>query len=323
MKILKMVEWQQKVKWIILVFIAVLVFSESGCREAGQIFTNTTNITTETATLITVSQPEDSTKITTPQYTLTPTRISLNINHNCTNINLIPRERITQAKTEIKVLYLHTSHGNQVSIGMNKLQEIDHLYNFNETGSDGALLYREIWTDLGTNGDTTWVDTTNKALNDPVNIDINVVMWSWCSGMSANTEIGVSAYLEAMSDLEKRYPKITFVYMTGHLDGTGISGNLNERNNQVRQWCNKNNKVLFDFADIESYDPDNNYFLDKGADADCSYDGGNWAEAWVQNHPNQEIGGTGYFEHTHVLNCNLKGRAFWWMISNIAGSQAK
>ena len=56
--------------------------------------------------------------------------------------------------------------------------------------------------------------------------------------------------------LETDYPKITFVYMTAHLDGSGADGNTNQRNEQIRAYCRANNKVLFDFADIESYDPD-------------------------------------------------------------------
>ncbi len=59
-----------------------------------------------------------------------------------------------------------------------------------------------------------------------------------------------------MNQLETDYPDVTFVYMTGHLNGTGPEGNVNTRNNQIRNFCIENHKVLYDFADIESYDPD-------------------------------------------------------------------
>ena len=71
-----------------------------------------------------------------------------------------------------------------------------------------------------------------------------------------------SLYLSLMDGLEQEFPGVTFVYMTGHLTGTGVGGNLNQRNEQIRAYCRANNKVLFDFADIESYDPDGDYFLD-------------------------------------------------------------
>ncbi len=313
-------EWHRILKWIIVAGIAVIVLGESGCSEKELPLSITPDTTTVITPTITVPTSDHPTPTASPTTTMVPIKTMLLIDHTCTNIQLIPRESITQAKAKMKVLYFHSSHGNQISVGMDNLQKIDHLYNYDESGSDGGLLYRQEWTDLGTDGDTTWVDTTKKALNDPENSDISVVMWSWCSGMSINTETGVNTYLEAMDTLEKQYPKITFIYMTGHLDGTGVSGNLNVRNNQIRQWCKENKKILFDFADIESYNPDNNYFLDKGASDDCSYDGGNWAEEWVTAHPSHEMGGTGYFEHTHVLNCNLKGSAFWWMMAKIAVS---
>jgi hypothetical protein len=44
--------------------------------------------------------------------------------------------------------------------------------------------------------------------------------------------------------------------MTGHLDGTGLTGNLNISNEQIRNHCRINKKFLLDFADIESYNPD-------------------------------------------------------------------
>ena len=43
--------------------------------------------------------------------------------------------------------------------------------------------------------------------------------------------------------------------MTGRLDGTGLNGTVNLRNEQIRNYARKHNKILFDFADIESYDP--------------------------------------------------------------------
>ena len=51
--------------------------------------------------------------------------------------------------------------------------------------------------------------------------------------------------------------------MTGHLDGTGPSGNLYARNDQIRDYCVANGKVLFDFADIESWDPGGVYYPDE------------------------------------------------------------
>lgn len=82
----------------------------------------------------------------------------------------------------------------------------------------------------------TWRDAATTMLNMSEN-DRNVVMWSWCGGASDNDEGGINAYLNAMNQLEIEYPDVKFIYMTGHLDGSGTSGNLHQRNEQIRKYC--------------------------------------------------------------------------------------
>ena len=160
----------------------------------------------------------------------------------------------------------------------------------------------------------------------------NVIAWAWCGGLSDYNQLGKGAtagqvddYLKAMTRLETDYPKITFVYMTAHLDGSGAGGNTNQRNEQIRAYCRANNKVLFDFADIESYDPDGTRnYMTLGGNQDCSYSGGNWADEWLAGNPASKLGyADGYdaadTNHTRILNNNLKGRAFWWLLARIAG----
>ena len=77
-------------------------------------------------------------------------------------------------------------------------------------------------------------------------------MWSWCGQVSSASAADIDTYLNLMSQLEADYADVNFVYMTGHLDGSGPAGNLYTRNNQIRTYARSNGKVLFDFADIES-----------------------------------------------------------------------
>lgn len=154
-------------------------------------------------------------------------------------------------------------------------------------------------------------------------------MWSWCGQQSDNSEETTQRYLDTMAEFEIEYPNMRFIYMTGHTDGTGETGNLNLRNDQVRDYCIANNKVLFDFADIESYDPDGNYYLDKATDDECYYwvEGTqyNWAMDWCNDHADSDLceGDNTCIAcgcaHSVYLNCNLKGRAFWWMMARLAG----
>lgn len=248
------------------------------------------------------------------------------INHNHTNLAAIPAYWIKAAKANLRVFYGHTSHGSQPVTGMEVLmsQTPSGLYNLTTDGSvqPGALSLDDHYGDmgdLGHNGDTTWADLTRDYLNAHPNI--NVVVWSWCGGVSDNTVAGINAYLNAMNQLEQEYPGVTFVYMTGHLDGTGVSGNLNQRNEQIRAYCQANGKVLFDFADIESYDPAGNGYLNRGADDGCYYDNWtrNWAQEWCAAHPSDARCAWCDCAHSEPLNCALKGRAFWWMLARIAG----
>jgi hypothetical protein len=55
---------------------------------------------------------------------------------------------------------------------------------------------------------------------------VNVVIWSWCGQVSSATEADITTYLGLMSGLESDFPSVTFVSMTGHLDGTGLGGSL-------------------------------------------------------------------------------------------------
>ena len=239
--------------------------------------------------------------------------------HNRTDISQVPPAWIASAKSTLKIWYGHTSHGSQVTTGMENLRSAYGVtYNFNSDGTGGALSYREISGDLGVGGDLGWRDTTRSQLDQPDN-DRNMVIWSWCGGASTSTQGGINVYLATMNQLEIDYPGVRFVYMTGHLDGSGVAGNLNARNNQIRSYCRANNKILFDFADIESYDPDGNYFLDRNANDGCDYTGGNWAQEWCAAHSSPGLCATCDCAHSQPLNCNLKARAFWWMLAQVAG----
>jgi hypothetical protein len=218
----------------------------------------------------------------------------------------IPSSVILQARNQFDIFYGHTSHGSQIVTGMDMIYAEDTLYHYN--GGAGTLSISEYGSDLGWNGDTAWVTVTRQQLNQPGNT-INMVMWSWCGGVSGNDEAGINIYLNAMNQLEHDYPNVRFIYMTGHLDGSGPTGTLYVRNNQIRTYCALNNKILFDFADIESYDPNGTYYPD-GAD-DCA-----WCSSWCASHSCPDCSGCA---HSHCFNCYLKGHAIWWLLARLTG----
>ncbi len=219
----------------------------------------------------------------------------------------IPVATIQAVQSGYQIWYGHTSHGSQIVTGMDMLYAEDSQYAFN-AGAGSLALEERGDVDLGQEGNLDWVDITRGVLDEPGN-NINVVMWSWCGGVSENTEAGIDAYLDAMNQLETDYADVTFIYMTGHLDGTGPSENLYVRNNQIRNYCQTNGKILFDFADIESYDPDGTYYPD-GSDA-CE-----WCVNWCATHTCPTCTEC---QHSECFNCYQKGRAFWWLMARISG----
>jgi len=246
------------------------------------------------------------------------------IDHTCIDLDAVPVSYVEQAKQQFRLTYGHTSHGSQIVSGMALLRDLPSSpYTYNNDGSGGALSLhdRTPGGDLGHNGDLAWEQAT-RALLEHSSCDRNMVMWSWCGGCSDNTVEGMNMYLNAMDQLEEDYPDVTFIYMTGHLDGSGEEGNLHQRNEQIRAFCRANDKVLFDFADIESYDPDGNYFLDKYATDNCDYRDSqgqqhNWADEWCARNPGKC--GSCSCAHSKCLNCQQKGKAFWWMMARLAG----
>ncbi len=253
------------------------------------------------------------------------------INHENTNLSDIPEQYIVAAKKDLHIVYGHTSHGSQLITGMTGLVSFKgNLYAWKHEDSDATLDIHDYGMpgDLGNPDRVTWEkETRDYIANNP---KVNVVIWSWCGEVSSASEADISTYLNLMDGLEKDFPNIRFVYMTGHLDGTGLSGNLHIRNEQIRKYCNDNNKILYDFEDIESYDPDGTYFGDKKPNDNCDYDSdnngskdANWAIQWQNSHTENTDWYSCSSAHSQPLNANQKAYAAWWLWARLAGWDGK
>jgi hypothetical protein len=220
--------------------------------------------------------------------------------HAVSGFSLIPGEHFDQIRSHFNIYYGHTSHGSQIITGVEILERED----------DGTIPGRYdrpvLFEDDPDLGYPEWETKTRNHLN--THTQTNLVMWSWCGQLSSYTPSEVNDYLNRMNQLEQDYPGVTFVYMTGHLDGTGPQGVLNSNNGMIRSYCQVNQKVLFDFADIESYDPDGNFYPD-GSDW-CE-----WCSTWCESHPCPAC--TEECAHSQCINCYQKGKAFWWMLHSL------
>jgi len=267
----------------------------------------------------------------------------------------IPAAYITAAKTNLHIAYEHTSHGQQLVEGMTGLVNWKgSTYAFNTGGTGGALDLRDhaiaklfsCWgMDLGNtrcpDNEQYYLWATNTRTYLATNPGVNVVIWSWCGQLSYATDANVDQYLSLMNQLEIDYPNITFIYMTGHVDQwqKAPTGRVYLNNQRIRNFCIANNKILFDFADIESYDPDGNYYADKYLGDDGCYDangngktetnGGdpalpiNGDKSWMLDYQASHTLNVDWFQcaaaHSYPINSNLKAYAAWYLWARLAG----
>ncbi len=260
------------------------------------------------------------------------------IDHHCTDITRIPQGWIEEAKRTLHIGYGHTSHGSQITSGMEGLVEFannggkglslpNNIFAWNNGGTGGALDLH----DYAMSGDVgyypQWVNETREYLNDPSHSDVNVIIWSWCGQVSGRYSSGHlwDYYLEPMTQLEEDYPDVMFIYMTGHVD---INNDANNKaaNDSIRAYCEHNSRWLFDFADFDRHDPDGNYY--EYVNDNCNYYNsvggpvvGNWAIEWQEDPAHAE--GVDWYNcgaaHTQPLNANQKAYGAWWLWARLAG----
>ena len=254
----------------------------------------------------------------------------------------IPEEYINAARNDLHIAYQHTSHGTHVSYGMfglpdykagddtrfaitnnnpqdDKLDFRDYaMASYAESGVDASDLSRD---------ETAFIQATRNYLDDPDNSEINVVMWSWCN--IAGHDVAAN-YIPGMQTLINEYPKVAFIFMTGHANQDANLGDGNPKNQAdlIINYCEENKFYCLDYYGIDTHDMAGNYWEDAGDDGNSST-GGNFYADWQNSHSV----GDGYFENksspggyttygshnTQHITANRKAYAMWYILATIAG----
>ncbi len=247
------------------------------------------------------------------------------IDHNCTDVNAIPSNIIDSIKQNRRFQWCGRSHSHQIREGLwlleqdsstfdvaldfvslpdsnNKFNIMEGLSMFNQCDN---CCYTYVYPFAYWSGSDAR-DNLDKTLGD-CETTLNVSGFCWCAEMDTASAAYLQEYIDTIEVYEVAYPDVDFIYCTGTSESvTGSAGhNRWTRNEELRTYCINNNKILFDFADLDAWkDGEFNYYI---------YDG--------DTVPTQHTGYDSTWYHTNVAGMRNKARAIWYMMALLSGWQ--
>lgn len=246
------------------------------------------------------------------------------IDHVCTNLTQIPDQWIDAVQANFRMHYVHTSHGEQLTVGLQRIESKNAKYSVaigNQTlpnESEAFCIYDNKDGDPSSYWSSNeWENGMNRTRQTlRAHPSIKISMFVWCIDLYYESAGYVQAYLDSMTRLENEFPGVHFIYSTCHAQYDwdpqyNINGyNRYLRNQQIRNYCTQHNKILYDFEDLDSW------WFNPATQK--------WEQntAVVQNHviPMQHSHYEGdQAGHTTYESCEQKGKATWWMLAKIAG----
>lgn len=259
------------------------------------------------------------------------------IDHRHTDIQRIPDHWVDQVKQRV-VLHTGQSHGRQIPYGLQSLEQINPQYDVHIQVAELTQYINALQVLRGLRKNSSWISSVDSTdfwesengknyvrqtldyyRSKGITIDAILHTWSW--DFREITEAKVDEYLAAMSRLGAEYPETNFIYMSDTNDNIYDPNNSEnhwgynwlQARNRIRDYTINNNKVFFDFGDIESWSEEKHEQ--------------NLVEDWQYQvsipvmHPDyigNYDGGEGG-SHISEAGTLLKAKAFWWMMARIAG----
>jgi hypothetical protein len=240
----------------------------------------------------------------------------------------IPDEYIEAVK-DMVVVYTGGSHGRQIPCGLLDLEKMDSKYavTIQDEGlppeGDSLRVSRSLRTQYNSwktsiSYDDFWygesaLDNVRRTLDyhESNGNHVDVIVYTWCWHLRTWSESQVNEYLSAFSDtLEAEYPDTTFIYMTDTSDRCYENRWL--RHQQIREFVNSNNKVLFDFGELETWSADG---LQRNSCGTYPY----MDDDWDGTYDGCQFGNG----HINQAACLMKAKAFWVLLAKLAGWQGE
>ena len=210
---------------------------------------------------------------------------SMIINHWYTDLSAIPDGALSAAIGTL-IMVRHASVGGNISDGLNDIYDYDSEYD------------RSNW-DFQNRGNPGWeakVDDFVTQVSEQLE-SFNVFTMKFCY---IDDDASWEYYRDQMEQLEADYPDKTFVWWTMPITTTGNSSR-DSFNDSVRSYCQANDKILFDIADIECHDPSGVKQTDSGG---------------------REILYSGYTDdggHLNTTGRQQVASAFWYLMARLGG----
>ena len=271
--------------------------------------------------------------VTTPS----PSTGYLLVDHNAAMaFKDIPDTCLAKARA-LTMHYAHTSHGSRVTQGLQYLETYvsssKYAFEARVSSTEGLPSGTNLLKIYDGNPPEVYIEPNDYWYSsDGITRTRNVVktgnydysMWAWCGQMGSHYEAGyIDQYNNVMGDFEDDYaPGTRFILMTGHTEASTNWANYQKNANLVRNYAQANGMILFDYGDIELYDPAGRYYTYYKSGAPNGGSECAWCDGWCAAHPSDcvNLPSCGHMNNYNArLVCVQQGKAFWWMMARLAG----